>query len=543
MATPATTAAEYCSLLVKSRLLPAEEVDSLYKRWKEERPGSDARVDSFRRFLVTRRTLTEYQAALIQRGRSDGFFLGGYKILDQIGKGQMGGVYKAVHNFGQLVALKILPASRAKNSHVLGRFQREARLLTQLDHPNVVRAYQVGESGGVHYIVMEFLEGETLDEVLDRRGRLPISETIRLMRQTLDGLQHLHERRTVHRDLKPSNLMITPGGEGKADTTWESTIKILDIGLGRELFDDDAPEAQIETQLTQEGSVLGTPDYLAPEQAKDARSADIRADVYSAGCVLYHCLAGRPPFPETNIMAQMLKHATEKPAPLSTLVEGNVPPAFQAVVDKMLAKKPEERYQTPAEAAEALKPFAASGPPAAASKVLPAYKDWLDSESQMEMPKPLAPPAAKPGSKPAPALPATSKPAPAVPGLTATTFNVPAIRTAPPVSKPVAPPKPVAPVVAPAALPAPAAPPAEEEMDVELVMEPAPAAPAFDPYAVPVAAAPLPREQPLWPPSRRDWIMLTAGAFGVVSAVGMGFVLARAARGGKRDADDDKKAE
>ena len=176
MATPVTTAADYCSLLVKSRLLPAEEVDSLYRKWKEDRPGSDTRVDSFRRFLVAKRALTEYQAALIQRGRPDGFFLSGYKILDQIGKGQMGGVYKAVHNFGQLVALKILPASRAKNSHVLGRFQREARLLTQFDHPNVVRADQVGEGGGVHYIVMEFLEGDTLDEVLT------LSDTIIVMK-------------------------------------------------------------------------------------------------------------------------------------------------------------------------------------------------------------------------------------------------------------------------------------------------------------------------------------------------------------------------
>ena len=170
----------------------------------------------------------------------------------------MGGVYKAVHAFGQLVALKILPASRAKNTHVLGRFQREARLLTQLDHPNVVRAFQVGESGGVHYIVMEFLDGETLDEVLERRGRLPLGEAVRLIRQALDGLQHLHDKRMVHRDVKPSNLMLTPDrAKDKPDTTWDATVKILDIGLGRELFDEDAPEAQIETQLTAGGVGAG----------------------------------------------------------------------------------------------------------------------------------------------------------------------------------------------------------------------------------------------------------------------------------------------
>jgi serine/threonine protein kinase len=542
MATPAATAPDYCTLVVKSRLLPADEVDALYRKWKEERPGSDTRVDSFRRFLIARKALTEYQAALIQRGRADGFFLDGYKILDQIGKGQMGGVYKAVHTFGQVVALKILPASRAKNSHILGRFQREARLLTQLDHPNVVRAFQVGESSGVYYIVMEYLEGETLDEVLDRRSRLPLTEAVRLVRQALDGLQHLHERRTVHRDLKPSNLMLTPGeGQSKADTTWECTVKIVDIGLGRELFDDDAPEAQIETQLTQEGSVLGTPDYLAPEQAKDARTADVRADIYSVGCVLYHCLAGAPPFPETNIMAQMLKHATEPPPPLAPLVEGGVPAGVQAVMDKFLAKNPDDRFQTPAEASAALKPFAGSGAPAAASKLVPAYKDWLESESQLEMPRPMpqptkptaAPtttpkPAVKPGTGPKPALKSGAVPPPAVkPG----TAPSPALRTGP---APMAP-RPVAvqPVPVPVPVPVPTDDfPGEEEVDVELVTEP-----VAESYPVPVRVAPP--ERPLWPPDRRDWMMLAIGAVGVLTAVGLGYGLARALRK-KPEAEEEK---
>jgi eukaryotic-like serine/threonine-protein kinase len=519
MATPVTNATEYCALLVKSKLLPEHEVDALYKKWKEERPGSDTRVDSFRRFLIAKRALTEYQAALVQRGRPDGFFLGGYKILDQIGKGQMGGVYKAVHNSGQVVALKILPASKARSAHTLGRFQREARLLTQFDHPNVVRAYQVGEGGGIHYIVMEFLEGETLDEVLDRRARLPIGEAVRLIRQALDGLQHLHERRAVHRDLKPSNLMLTPGvAEGKPDTTWDATVKILDIGLGRELFDDEASEAQIETQLTQEGSVLGTPDYLAPEQAKDARSADIRADIYSVGCVLYHCLAGRPPFAETNIMAQMLKHATEQPQPLAGLMEGNVPAAFQAVVDRFLAKKPEERFQVPVEASEALKPFAVGGAPVSAPKLVPAYKDWLESESQLEMPKAVA------ATKPAASVPQPTKPAP-VPAPTKTTRSAPAstVKSSAPTPRPVAPPAVSRPVPVPVPLPEPEL--VEEEVDVELVTEP-----VVESFPAPVPVRVAPPERPVWPPDRRDWIMLATGATGVLFAVGLGYGLARLLR-------------
>ncbi|MBP3958246.1 protein kinase [Gemmata sp. G18] len=532
MATPATTAREYRTLLAKSKLLPPEEVEAQYRQWQQERPGSDDRVDSFRRFLVARKCLTDYQAALLQRGRSDGFFLGGYKILDRIGKGQMGGVYKAVHNFGQLVALKILPASKAKNPHTLGRFQREARLLTQLDHPNVVRAYQVGESSGVHYIAMEVLEGETLGEALERRKQLPWAEAARLMRQVLDGLQHLHDRRTVHRDLKPTNIMLVPEPvKGKPDTTWDATAKILDVGLGRELFDDEIPEGQIDTQLTQEGSVLGTPDYLAPEQAKDARSADIRADIYSAGCVLYHCVTGRTPFPDANIMAQILKHATEKPAPLGSIVP-DLPAGFQQVVDRFMAKAPNERFQTPAEAAAALKPFDTGGAPAAPSKIAPAYKDWLASESQLEMPKEILqdtivrPHAAVPAKAAGPAISATSKSSPgkAVPAPKSGTTSLPA-KPAPARPAPV-------PVPAPLPLPVPIPIPAVEEVDVELVTEPMGA-----PLARPV---PVPPVRPLWQPDRRDWIMLAAGATGVLSAVGIGYGLARALRRKSEPTEEEK---
>lgn len=534
MATPVTTATDYCTLLVKSKLLPAEEVDGLYKRWKDERPGSDTRVDSFRRFLIAKRALTEYQAALVQRGRADGFFIAGYKILEQLGKGQMGGVYKAVHNFGQIVALKVLPASKAKNQHVLGRFQREARLLTQLDHANVVRAFQVGEGNGVHFIVMEYLEGETLDEVLDRRERLPAGEAARLLVQVLDGLQHLHERRTIHRDVKPANMMLCPPtGDTTGDSTWDATLKILDIGLGRELFDDETPEGAIDTQLTQEGSVLGTPDYLAPEQAKDARTADIRADVYSAGCVLYHCLAGRPPFPETNIMTQMVKHATEAPEPLAA-VAPDAPKGLQAVLDKMLAKAPEARFQTPAEAAAALKPFATGGAAAVASKVVPAYRDWLESESNMQMPAVLA----KPGTAPAPAV----KPAPVAKPGTATVKAPakPSGTTKPPAPKPgTAPAAAVRPAPKPAPVPQPIQPAGEVDVDVELISEPG----APEPFALPPAAVPLPvtaTEPPPWPPTRRDWIRLCAGAGSVVGTMGVGFVLAKLLKGGSKPPEETK---
>ncbi len=537
MVTPAANVPEYCSLIIKSKLLTSDEVESLYKLWKEERPGGDERVDSFRRFLIAKRALTEYQAALVQRGRAEGFFLDGYKILDQIGKGQMGGVYKAVHRFGQIVALKILPASKAKNPHILGRFQREARLLTQLDHPNVVRAFQVGESNGVHFIVMEYLEGETLNDILARRQRLPVAEAARLMTQALDGLQHLHEKRMVHRDVKPANMMLVPVAEGAAlETTWDATLKILDIGLGRELFDENVPEADIETQLTQEGSVLGTPDYLAPEQAKDARAADIRSDIYSIGCVLFHCLTGQPPFPDTNLMTQMLKHATETPAPLRLFLK-EVPPGFQVVMDRFLAKRPEDRFQTPADAAAALRPFVTGGSPAMAAKMVPAYRDWLESESQLERPQELddatavaaakPAPVPKPATAPAPAWNSFGKPAPVRPG----TAPAPALKSVPPPTKPVVAPRP-APPPQPAPPPGPpvepAAAPGLHEIDVELITVP-------EPLAVPTLTPPprdpsLPAHRPVWPPDRRDWLMLATGAASVLAATGLGYALAKLLR-------------
>jgi serine/threonine protein kinase len=528
-----TSVRDFCTLLAKSKLLPAEEIEVLHKRWKDETRAGDDQVDSFSKFVVSRHHLTDWQAAMVRRGRADGFFLGGYKILDRIGKGQMGGVYKAIHGLGQIVALKILPASRAKDQHTLGRFQREARLLTQLDHPNVVRAFHVGETGGINFIVMEFLEGETLDETLNRRKRLPWAEAVRLIHQALGGLQHLHDKRMIHRDLKPANMMLTPA-PGRHEATWEATVKILDIGLGREIFDEDTPEGQIETQLTVEGSVLGTPDYLAPEQAKDARSADIRADLYSLGCVLFHCLAGHPPFPESNIMAQMLKHATEKPPTLAS--QGvDIPPGLQAVIDRMLAKFPDARHATPAAAAAAIKPFlGTSGIDPVPVALVPAFKEWLETESHLELAQPMPPasaapakptaavPAAtavKPGTAPAPAV--TTTPHPVKPGTAQAPAVVKNSRPVPAANRPV----PVAqarpPVQRPAPVPAPV-----EEVDVELVMEPAPVMmPAPEPQLIKVKD-----ERTLWEFDRRDWIMLASGAAGVLGAVGLGYGLARIVR-------------
>jgi serine/threonine protein kinase len=283
-----------------------------------------------------------------------------------------------------VVAIKVLPPSKSKDPHLLARFQRESALAVRLKHPNVVRAFQTGVANGLHYLVMEYLEGETLEEIIQRRGQLPPDEAVRLMHQVLLGLQHIHELGMVHRDLKPSNLMLVPAPSlGRMDGTVGCTVKVLDIGLGKALFDEVAPDTLGQPNITGEGVLLGTPDYLAPEQARNAQKVDIRADIYSLGCVLYHMLSGRTPFPDTNIINQMVRHASEAPRPLSELNPA-VPDGLQQIVNWMMAKDPAQRYPTPGRAAQALEVFlvAGSGPTAMPENdpAMIPYLSWLEQQ-------------------------------------------------------------------------------------------------------------------------------------------------------------------
>jgi serine/threonine protein kinase len=234
-------------------------------------------------------------------------------------------------------------------------------------------------------MVMEYLDGETLDEVLQRRKKLPANEAVRVVHQVLQGLQHIHDKGMIHRDLKPANLMLVPArAANEPDTTLNATLKILDIGLGRELFEESAQTAAQNLQLTGEGVLLGTPDYLAPEQARDPRTIDIRADIYSLGCVLYHLLTGQPPFPDTNVLNQMVRHATEAPRPLAEVTPG-VPDGLQQVLNWMMAKEPAQRYATPERAAQALQAFLTTGAEARPIDEVPQmrrYLTWLETGDQ-----------------------------------------------------------------------------------------------------------------------------------------------------------------
>jgi WD40 repeat protein/tRNA A-37 threonylcarbamoyl transferase component Bud32 len=292
------------------------------------------------RELLQRGWLTAYQVNHLLQGKEAGLHVGPYQLLQRLGEGGMGQVYKARHSrLGRLVALKLIHPKHLGDEAARRRFLRETRSLSRLDHPNIVRALDAGEEHDRLYLVMELVEGTDLAHMVKEKGGLPIGLACECARQAALGLQHAHEQGLVHRDVKPSNLLLTADG----------TVKVLDLGLARPCAEDEGDS----TSLTDTGMTVGTPDYVAPEQIIDSKRVDIRADLYSLGCTLYHLLAGRPPFAGGTMGLKLVKHQTEEPEPLAALRE-EVPAALAAVVQKLMAKKPEGRYQTPSELAAVL---------------------------------------------------------------------------------------------------------------------------------------------------------------------------------------------
>jgi WD40 repeat protein len=265
-----------------------------------------------------------------------------YRVVRLLGAGGMGAVYEAEHRVMQrLVALKVIKRACTADAAALGRFRREVRAAARLSHPNIVTTYDAEDAGETHFLVMEYVEGTDLGRLVRERGPLPVDRSCDYVRQAALGLQHAFEQGMVHRDLKPHNLMLTPDGR----------VKILDFGLA--CF---ASETASAAGVTGTGLVLGTVDYIAPEQADNAHEADIRADLYSLGCTLYHLLAGQPPFPTGTPLQKVMAHVEKNPQPLTEL-RPDVPEELMLVLDRMMAKKPRDRYQTPAEVALALEPI------------------------------------------------------------------------------------------------------------------------------------------------------------------------------------------
>lgn len=274
-----------------------------------------------------------------------------YAVSGRIARGGMGDVYRAEHRLMErTVALKVIHPDLMRHPEAVERFRREVRTAAQLSHPNIVAAFDAEQVGPVHFLVMEYIDGIDLAQVVRRRGALPVNLACEYIRQASDGLQHAHERGMVHRDIKPHNLMITPDG----------TVRILDFGLAslvaeRQTSDDGVvPER---ADLTAVGTVMGTPNYISPEQADDARAADIRSDIYSLGASMYYLLTAQAPFAGGDVSQKLRRHADARPTPLNEL-RREVPVEVARIVDRMLEKDPGRRFQTPADVSHALVPYA-----------------------------------------------------------------------------------------------------------------------------------------------------------------------------------------
>ncbi len=313
--------------------------------WEELARDLQSRFDQPRALageLLRRGWLTPYQINQLFQDRGGDLLLGPYILLERLGEGGMGAVFKARHHSqNYLVALKVIRKDRCADNESILRFRREIRAATRLSHPNVVGAYDAEEVSGTLFFAMEYVEGIDLARLVKKQGPLPVAQACEYIRQAALGLQHAHEQGMVHRDLKPANLVLANGG----------AVKILDMGLARLAHTGEGDDHS--ATLTQDGSLMGTPDYMAPEQVVDSHTVDIRADLYSLGCTLYYLLSGRVPFPGKTLGEKLVKQQMHEAEPIQRLRPDVLAPVA-AVVRRLMAKKPEDRYQTPAALAAAL---------------------------------------------------------------------------------------------------------------------------------------------------------------------------------------------
>jgi len=349
-----------------SGLLPAAEVDALVGAAGQP----DADPEALARDLVRRGLLTAYQVRRLWKGEGQELFLSQYVLLDRLGEGGMGEVFRARHTrLDRDVALKIMRKEKMAKPEAVKRFRREIRAAATLAHENVVRAFDADQSGDVHFFAMEFVDGTTLDQLVDEKGPLPVTEAADYVRQAALGLHHAFEKGLTHRDIKPANLLVDKSG----------VVKISDLGL---VLLEDPETAESAGRLTKEGLTVGTPDYVAPEQARNPRAADVRADIYSLGCTFYYLLTGEVPFPGGTPTEKMLRHAREVvPAPSRP----DLPDDVRGILARMTARRPEHRYQTPAEVAAALQPFSLHPAPRPTPPPLPAVPASL-TEDELPVP-------------------------------------------------------------------------------------------------------------------------------------------------------------
>ena len=332
-------APSFLDLVKRSRLVEAEQLDKFLKELRARSGGElPERQEAIAEALIEAELLTSWQAEKLLAGKHRGFILGKYKFLRQLGKGGMSTVYLAEHMLmKRKVAIKVLPQNRVEDSTYLERFRIEARAAAKLDDPHIVRAFDIDNEGKTHYLVMEYVEGQDLHLLVKEIGRLEYNTAADYIVQVARGLDHAHEMGLVHRDIKPANCLLDKNG----------VVKLLDMGLARLVGD--------EASLTMDNNenVLGTADYLAPEQALNSHKADHRADIYSLGCTLYFLLTGHPPFPEGSISERLLKHQVETP-PSIINERPDAPHTLLHICEKMMSKDPDDRYQSAGEIADRL---------------------------------------------------------------------------------------------------------------------------------------------------------------------------------------------
>jgi serine/threonine protein kinase len=343
-----SSSAEFLELVQKSGLVEDKRLNAYSERLRADNTlPPEAKI--LAQQMIQDGILTQFQAEQILQGKWRRFNIGKYKVLERLGAGGMGSVYLCEHKLmRRRVAVKVLPTAKATDPSSLERFYREARAVAALDHPNIVRAYDIDEDDKLHFLVMEHVDGSNLQDIIKKSGPMSVARATNYIRQAALGLQHAHDAAgIVHRDVKPGNVLVDRNG----------IVKLLDMGLARFFHDED-------DMLTKkyDENVLGTADYLAPEQATDSHGVDIRADIYSLGATLYFCLTGRTPFAEGTVAQKLIWHQTRLPKPVKGF-RPDVPDELIAVLDKAMAKDVSQRYQLPVEFAEALDPWTQSAIP------------------------------------------------------------------------------------------------------------------------------------------------------------------------------------
>ena len=343
------TGTEFVGLVRRSRLVDGGTMDEIVEAAKKQNEGELPKdPQQLADILIEAGLVTQWHCDNLFKKKYKGFFLGKYKMLGLLGSGGMSSVYRAEHKLMHSErAIKVLPRKRVGHSSYLDRFQLEAEAIAKLDHRNIVRVYDVDNEGKTHYIVMELVRGPDLQASILENGPVPISLAAEYTAQAAEGLAHAHGRGLIHRDVKPGNLLVDDKG----------VVKILDLGLA--LFSDDE---RASLTIAHNENVLGTADYLAPEQALNSHDVDARADMYGLGCSFYFLLSGHPPFPEGTLAQRIAKHQSQTPDDVSS-DRPDCPKALAAICMKMMEKKPEDRYQTMAEAARKLRDWLANYDP------------------------------------------------------------------------------------------------------------------------------------------------------------------------------------